>query len=272
MKKTNILIAMFVVIAAASAAKAEMAIDFDGKFNPQSMHDIFADSHQIIPSGVLNQVPVPAPANSDATPMTLETWNINPQGSCMMVCLPGMDGYPNCYNPHDSMSDWLLYIAGEASLIKAATNNVTARKSLQPAKSYEQAAARELVAYYLAQEKIKAVVSAYYITKGNNEAVASLADKGVRVAADNGIVFINRSGSQEQIADYRLAAKIEAIVHPNGKEKILPFIAGATFVGTCMSTDSCWNAVGDGVSSASEAASQIYYSWINPGPAPEMTW
>ena len=111
MKKTSIMIAMFVVIAAASAARAEMAIDFDGRSKPQSMHDIFAASHQIIPSGVLNQVPVPTPADRDATPTTLETWNMNPQGSCMMVCLPGMDGYPNCCNPHDSMSDWLLYIA-----------------------------------------------------------------------------------------------------------------------------------------------------------------
>lgn len=270
MKK--MIIAVFAVIAAVTAARAEMAIDFDGKFKPQSMPDIFADSQQNIPSGVLDQVPVPAPADRDVTPITLETWNINPQGSCMMVCLLGMDGYPNCCTPHDSMSDWLLYIAGEASLIKAATNNVTARKALQPAKSYEQAAARELAGHYMAQGKIKAVVAEYYTASGNHEAAASLSDKGVRVAVGNGIVFINRAGSQDQINDHLLAAKIEAIVHPDGKEKILPFIAGATFVAGCMTNDDCWNAVGDGVSSASESASQIYYSWINPGPAPEMTW
>lgn len=86
------------------------------------------------------------------------------------------------------------------------------------------------------------------------------------------MVLVIRYGSQEKIADRRLVAKMEAIVHPNGKGKILPFIAGASFVGGCMTNDDCWNAVGDGVSSASEAASQIYYTWINPGPATEMTW
>ena len=160
-------------------------------------------------------------------------------------------------------------MADETFLLKTADNNAHARKSLPPVKSYDQAAARELSRYYMAQEKIKAVVAGYYTANGNNKAAASLADKGVRVAASNGVVFIIRSGSQEQIADYGLAEKVEAIVHPNGNEKILPIIAGATFVATCMSNDNCWGAVGDGVSSASAAASQIYYSWINP--APEMT-
>lgn len=81
MKKTNILIAMFVVIAAASVAKAEMTdINFDGKFKPQSMHDIFAGSHQIIPQEALAQVPVPTPVNPEESliPM-IEPWNIAPQ-------------------------------------------------------------------------------------------------------------------------------------------------------------------------------------------------
>lgn len=296
MKKSSILIAMFAVIAAATAAKAEATIDFDGKFKPQSMHDIFTNSHPLVSAEALDAVtPVPSPSK----------FMIKPNAVCSIVCYPGNPGlignqpgdcgsqpaiYTSCPQEEvfpdfpmpsgsldghpvpDTLQTWWPYIVGEASLLKEAANSATARKSLQLARSYDQAAARELVGYYMAQEKIKDVVSGYYTANGNYEAAASLAGKGVRVAAGNGMVFINRSGSQEQIADHHLVAKVEAIVHPNGKEKILPFIAGATFVATCMSSDNCWNAVGDGVSSASEAASQIYYTWLNPGPAPEVTW
>jgi hypothetical protein len=56
MKKSNMLIAVFAVLAAASVAKAgEVAVDFDGGkgFQPQSMHDIFAAAHQLVPAGAL---------------------------------------------------------------------------------------------------------------------------------------------------------------------------------------------------------------------------
>ncbi len=267
MKKSNILLAVLAVMAAASVAKAEMTdINFDGKLKPQSLHDIFANSHQLVPA------PMPVPVET----------KLNSLGSaCALVCV-GQKLTNNCQcepfvpgiEDYDSILTytWWPYMVGEASILQTASNNEISRKSLQPVRSYDQAAARELAGYYMAQGKIKAVVAEYFTANGNHEAAASLADKRIRVAAANGVVFINRSGSQEQIADSRLAAKVEAIVHPNGQEKILPFIAGATFVAGCMTNDDCWGAVGDGVSSASEAASQIYYTWLNPGPAPEMTW
>ncbi|MDP2865252.1 MAG: hypothetical protein Q8O90_03315, partial [Elusimicrobiota bacterium] len=80
MKKSNMLIAVFAVIAVASAAQAEVAINFDGNLGPQAMHDIFADSRQIIPSGALDQVPVPVPADPVESPIPMiEPWNIDPQ-------------------------------------------------------------------------------------------------------------------------------------------------------------------------------------------------
>ena len=85
MKKTSILIAVFAVIAAASVAKAEVSMDFDGKLKPQSMHDIFSESHQIIPSGALNEVAVPVPVDPEESPTPMiEPWNIDPS-YCMMV-------------------------------------------------------------------------------------------------------------------------------------------------------------------------------------------
>lgn len=68
-KTTSMLIAMFAVIAAASVANAEMInINFDGKLKPQSMHDIFTGSHQIIPQEALAQVPAPTPVNPEMVP------------------------------------------------------------------------------------------------------------------------------------------------------------------------------------------------------------
>jgi hypothetical protein len=90
MKKSNMLIAVFAVLAAASVAKAdEIKVDFDGSdkgFKPQSMHDIFAGSHQIISKESLAYVPVPVPVDPEESPMPMiEPWNIDPMGYCMMV-------------------------------------------------------------------------------------------------------------------------------------------------------------------------------------------
>ena len=107
MKKSNTLIAVFAVIAAASAARAEVAINFDGNLGPQAMHDIFADSRQIIPSGALDQVPVPVPADPVESPIPMiEPWNIDPQPACMMVCFPGIEGYPDCCGAAQNTYTW----------------------------------------------------------------------------------------------------------------------------------------------------------------------
>jgi hypothetical protein len=57
MKKSNMLIAVFAVLAAVSVAKAENAeVNFDGGskgLKPQSMHSIFAAAHSIVPAGTL---------------------------------------------------------------------------------------------------------------------------------------------------------------------------------------------------------------------------
>lgn len=98
MKKTSILIAMFAVIAATSAAQAEINMDFDGKLKPQSMHDIFSGSHQIIPQEALAQVPVPAPVDPEESPIPMiEPWQIDPNGYCMMIPWTDEDGvYHDC--------------------------------------------------------------------------------------------------------------------------------------------------------------------------------
>ncbi|HBB66621.1 MAG: hypothetical protein A2049_01850 [Elusimicrobia bacterium GWA2_62_23] len=89
MKKSNMLIAVFAVLAAASVAKAgEIEIDFDGTkgLKPQSMHDIFAGSHQIVPQEALAKVTLPVPVDPDESPVPMiEPWNIDPMGYCMMV-------------------------------------------------------------------------------------------------------------------------------------------------------------------------------------------
>ncbi|MBI4350963.1 MAG: hypothetical protein HY550_05955 [Elusimicrobia bacterium] len=73
MKKSNILIAVFTVMSAASAARAQINInvDFDGTLKAQSKHSVFTESLQIIPDDAM-PVPTPSPI----------------QGSCAMYCPP----------------------------------------------------------------------------------------------------------------------------------------------------------------------------------------
>lgn len=86
MTKTSILIAAFAVIAATSAATAQVNLDFDGKLKPQSRYGIFSGSHQIIPQETLAQIPIPAPVNLDESPIPMiEPWQTDPNGPCMMI-------------------------------------------------------------------------------------------------------------------------------------------------------------------------------------------
>lgn len=73
MKKSNILIAVFsVIVMAASVVKAqEFKIDFDGALKPQTMHDIFANSHQFIPAGADTITPVPVLTIDNERPQRL---------------------------------------------------------------------------------------------------------------------------------------------------------------------------------------------------------
>lgn len=64
MKKSNILIVMLAVIAVASVAGAVEVVDFDGKFKPQSMHDLFAAGHQLLPAAALDTKPALPNSNS----------------------------------------------------------------------------------------------------------------------------------------------------------------------------------------------------------------
>lgn len=61
MKKSTILIAVLAVMSAISVARAEeFKMDFDGNLKSQSMHDIFANSHQFIPAPKLSQIETPS--------------------------------------------------------------------------------------------------------------------------------------------------------------------------------------------------------------------
>jgi len=185
MKKSNILIAVFAVIAmAASATKAGDIVDFDGK--------------------------------------------------------GGINGFTKS-------------LAGvRAEMVPGAFNSDYARQQGQNFK--------ELTRYYLAQAKIKEVVASYYRVNNNEAAAVALSSKDVRIGADDGVVYVVRSGEVVKINDLALATAIVDIVQPQGQQKIAGFVAGAAYVTGCMLSDSCWGAVGDGVSSVSESVYGYIYS------------
>jgi len=214
MKKSNMLIAVFAVLVAASVAKAEeVKVDFDGGkgFQAQSMHDIFAAAHNIIPAGALK-----TDAETDKR------------------ILGGGSGDPCCDDP-----TILCYAPCEPEPMRVKSGGSTGFG--------------ELARYYLAQGKIKSAVADYYNAIGDQSSALALADKNVRVAASNGTVLVIRGGSQERISDRALAARVNAIVHPEGQQKIV--MEGTAIIIGCMSSKDCWDAVGDGVSAVSE--------WLN---------
>jgi len=203
MKKSNMLIAVFAVLAAASVAKA-------GEFKAEDgMREL----------NVFARPGLEAPAVADKK-INWEGGNtccgmpIGPHDLCMMVC-PFPDPLEN--------------------------------GGLEPA------VFSELLRYRVAQEEIKKAVAEHYNAIGDQSSALALADKNVRVVAERGSVLLFKGGSQERIADRALAARVNAIVHPEGQQKIV--MEGTAIIIGCMSSKDCWDAVGDGVSAVSE--------WLN---------
>lgn len=151
------------------------------------------------------------------------------------------------------VSGFSVSLAGvRAEMVSGAFNSDYAKQQGQNFK--------ELTRYYLAQAKIKEAVASYYRVNNNEAAAAALSSKDVRIGADGGVVYVVRSNEVVKINDPALATTIVNIVQPQGQQKIAGFVAGAAYVTGCMLSDSCWGAVGDGVSAVSEAVSEYVYS------------
>jgi hypothetical protein len=118
-----------------------------------------------------------------------------------------------------------------------------------------------LAAYYVAQPKIKMLVAGYYLGRGDAAAAARLSDKKTRVLAADGRVVVIRDGRQERRDDAALAGRVEAIALPGGQQKALLTIitVGAELI-DAATNNAAWDAVGDAVSSASEAITHYYYT------------
>ncbi len=238
MKNSKVLIAVLAVLAAASAAKAgEISVDFDGRGSrAYAVGSVVNDDISITHAKAYG-----AGATTINTDMTIGQVKaapaIDPAGSAKAL----HSDDPCCDNP---MILCFVPCTDEDGMIKS-----------QPAPNFG-----ELAKYYMAQDKIKAEVAAYFQGRGDGASAAVLAAKDVRICAENGSVLVFRDSGMARIEDAGLASRVDGIVHPRGQQKIANIIAGAAFVGGCMVNKDCWDAVGDGVSTVSEHVANWYYS------------
>ncbi len=238
MKKINMLIALFAVMTTVSVAGAEdIKVDFDGKGGGAFIGDIKAAGEK---GGISQFVADPIPT----------------------VNCGGID-YPVAAMPM-ACGGWALPPEFVAAL---------GRRSGRFAKGTEE---ETLARTYLAQTRIKEIVAEYYTANNNEAAAAALASKDVRIAATGGVVYVVDSGKVAKIEDSALAGTITEIIQPRGQQKSAAsviaaaaadsavtgnVIAGGALLIGCMVSDPCWNAVGDGVSDASEWAHNGTHWW-----------
>jgi len=145
----------------------------------------------------------------------------------------------------------------DLELPKAVVSNVSEEKVVSNSSSLKSLDFRsiiELQKYYVSQDKIKKIVSKYYTDKGNNKLAKKVLDRDIRIMADDFTVHIIKSGNDTEINDAKLAMAIGKVMGSKPQQKIVTIIAGAAVIINCMTTDSCWDAVGDGVSAVSEWA------------------
>lgn len=278
MKKTSILMAMFALIAAASAAKAEApAVDFDGKFKTQSMHDIFAESHQLIPPGTMEQSPAPAKVA------------FNPLGSaCSLVCVNQQltaDCRCEPYFPwsEDNIQiDWnsiTQYIqSGNANYCVAVasgpwwTGCVVGGAPVQlqvaneiPGRSFRSMSAeqkKQLAMYYILQGDLKKAVLAHSAEYNfSTEITAFISAARTRILYDNKKVYIANGRAVLIIADEKLAVEAKGLLAamPQYNDANNRNYGGIGIIIGCMYSG-CWDDVGDAVSDVSEAITYHYYT------------
>jgi hypothetical protein len=279
MKKTSILIAMFAVIAAASAAMAQApAIDFDGKFKPQTMHDIFTNSHPLIPA---------------PTPVAAET-KINPLGSaCALVCVgqrltddcrcedfhpwQGQNTLETWNWPDETPAGWnsiqqylqngdnnycVPVAAGPwwmGCVVGAAPVKLTVAAEI-PGRSFREMSAeqkQQLAMYYILQRDLKKAVIArsaeYNFTP---EITAFVSNAKTKILYDNKKVYIANGRMLLVINDAKLIAAVKELYaampqysNTNGLNKNY---GGIGIILGCAYNNECWNDVGDAVSDLTE--------------------
>ncbi|HAT73369.1 MAG TPA: hypothetical protein DCS63_11200 [Elusimicrobia bacterium] len=264
MKKSNILIAaVAVMISAASSAKAvEPNMDFDGKFKPQTMHDIFTDS--------LQRTPIPTPAPAEA--------KFNLYGSaCAMMCIgqltddcrcepfqPGPDDWNSIYQyiqsgnnnycmPVASGPAWLGCVVDAAPVKLIVAAEIPGRSFREM--SVEQK--RQLAMYYILQGDLKKAVIArsaeYNFTP---EITAFVSDVKTKILYDNKKVYIANGRMLLVINDAKLIVAVKALraaipqySDTNGLNKNY---GGIGIIIGCAYNNDCWDDVGDAVSDATE--------------------
>ncbi|MCK5356926.1 MAG: hypothetical protein KAJ48_00890, partial [Elusimicrobiales bacterium] len=138
-----------------------------------------------------------------------------------------------------------------------ASSNVSEDKMVSHSDSYkllDSRSIKKLQRYYLAQDKIREIVSNYYKSKGDDKSAKKVLNKDVKIMADDFTVYVIKSEVEEKINNVKLAMTIGKVVGFQSQQKLAGIAAGATFIAGCMLSDDCWNAVGDGVSAVSEWA------------------
>lgn len=273
MKKMNILAVVAVaVLASASVARAEVNIEFDGRLKPQSMHDVFANSHQLIQlpelvsakkasefsresRGNYPWLDEGAPINWNSILQYIQTEEIE-------NCLPVIDG-----------PMWIGCVVGDSPATLTAVSEV-------PGRSFRELSApqkKALAVSYLLQADLKnALISRSALYKFSPETIRFISDPKTRVLHDNRKVYVTNGSALIAVADSELAAVAKALrsaaLRRIGEERELAtFIGGAGVIIGCMANDNCWGTIGDTVSDISEAITHQYYT-NGPGAGQQQGW
>lgn len=273
MKKTRILIATFAVIAATQAAKAETAaINFDGNLKPQTLHDVFVESHQIIPDAPL-PFPMPAsdtdiPGNSNACAMYCPPFQVNEYGQVIS---------PDCCGSEPQLPPWLQPICADKvagagwakcgidlSLLESAyrsgkASGVSRFNSRDTIPSRAEVAA--LAAVYSKQSELKALLIKYLATRPDfpTDTASSMQSDKAKILYDNNLVYVINGKEIILLRDRSLIKHIKGTGAAQNRVMGLDDFAIGVAVG-CVFSDNCWEAIGNVVSAVSEETNSHNYN------------
>lgn len=268
MKK--LMMAAAVMIVAASAARAAgTEIDFDGRFKPQTLHDIFMESRQLIPPAT----PVPAKAGiapigsacalvcagqqltSDCKCEPYYTW---PDDNCSIdwnsISQYIQSGNNTYCMPVASGPAWLGCVAGAAPVAPTIAPEI-------PTRSFGEMSIPQkklLAAQYILQSSLKKTVLARSAKYGfSPEMEAFISEAKTKILYDNKKVYITNGKMLIVITDETLITatkNLQAAIlqHMGGTKELGTMLAGAGILIGCMSNSSCWGDVGDAVSDLTE--------------------
>jgi len=201
------------------------------------------------------------------TPVPEKAGHTVPASPCALVCfegrltddcqcdLPVLLPQNYCVSTSSGFQWWSCVLGGPVSF-GGNLESMVAGDAMSPYRSLDQATIKRLTGYYAAQDELRKIVLAYADTHkdASLDILTLVQDAKTKILYDDKGAYVVNGRKLIVLSNRNLVESVKTLSHPRNKAIGLDDALFGVAL-TCASMDSCWGAIGDGVSHVSQ--------WVN---------